>query len=99
MLDDSDDESTKFVHFQNKITQRFWENETQAFRDNLRTKLEEEHAARRRAFDEHIEMIAKQDPESAEAYHSYVFSEPVLLFRTSSSLNNQPSFNCGSDPQ
>lgn len=87
MLGDSEeDEKTKFIHFQNKITQRFWENETQAFRDNLKTKLEEEHAAKRRAFDEHVERMAKQDPESAEAYHSYVFNEPVLIFFTSSSF-------------
>lgn len=88
-LAEDSEEKAKFVDFQNKVTQRFWENETQAFRDNLKTKLEEEHAARRRAFDEHVERVATQDPESAEAYHSYVFTGPVLVFLTSS------SFTCG----
>lgn len=70
LAEDPDEEKTKFVDFQNKVTQRFWENETQAFRDNLKTKLEEDHRARRTVFDEHIERVTKQNPESAEAYHS-----------------------------
>lgn len=80
------EEKTKFVDFQNKVTQQFWENETQAFHDNLKTKLEEEHTARHRAFDEHMERVATQNPESAEAYHLYVFTRPVLVFLTNSSF-------------
>lgn len=88
-LANSDNENTKFVHFQNQITQRFWENETQVFRDNLNTKLDEEHAARRRVFDEHAEVTKKQ--ESAEAYHSYVFNEPVLLLCTCQLIAKEPA--------
>lgn len=79
-LDNSEDEKTNFVHFQNKVTQRFWDNETQAFRNNLKIKLEEEHSARCSPFDEHAERVTKQNPESAEAYHLYTFTRSVLLF-------------------
>lgn len=66
-----EDDTVALVDFRHKVTQRFWQNETKAFRDNVQKKLEEEHAARKKAFNDYIERVTKEDPESAEGYHSY----------------------------
>ncbi|KAF7969798.1 hypothetical protein HWV62_25977 [Athelia sp. TMB] len=89
----NEEDGNKFVDFQNKVTQRFWENETQAFRDNLKMQLKEEYLARHLAFEEHIERVATQNPESAEAYHSRFSIAGATLNNLCDALSKQYGMN------
>ncbi|KAF7966470.1 hypothetical protein HWV62_38168 [Athelia sp. TMB] len=86
-------EKTKFIDFQNKVTKRFWENKTQAFRDNLKAQLEQEHEVKRRVFDKHIERVTKENPESAEAYHFRLSTAGATLNNLSDVLAKQYGMN------
>ncbi|KAF7965359.1 hypothetical protein HWV62_44273 [Athelia sp. TMB] len=79
------EEQTKFVDFQNKVKRRFWENETQVFRDNLKKQLEMEHDARVQEFKAQQERIEKNG-DSAEAYNLYVPLIPGIGLPTNSPL-------------
>ncbi|KAF7972065.1 hypothetical protein HWV62_19131 [Athelia sp. TMB] len=87
------EKKVRFVDFQNKITRRFWKNETQAFRDNLQAKLESEHSAKRKAFEEHIARVAKENPESPEAYHSRLSTAGATLNNLCAALGKQYGMN------
>ncbi|KAF7968490.1 hypothetical protein HWV62_30447 [Athelia sp. TMB] len=93
MRESEAEEKIKFVDFQKKVTRRFWENETQAFRDNLIATREREYQARRKAFDEHVARVTKENPHSAEAYHSRLSTAGATLSNLCEALGKQYGMN------
>ncbi|KAF7968788.1 hypothetical protein HWV62_29302 [Athelia sp. TMB] len=92
--DSEAEEKVKFVDFQNKVKRRFFNSETQTFRDNLKKQLEMEHQARVQEFEARADRTASLDKEDcAETYHSRLSTAGATLSNLCEALGKQYGMN------